>query len=58
MIQRYVLKSFSRHKARTIIMVLALLVMAAMLMTLNNGVDSLQRQVVELVERGPVSLLL
>ncbi|HQE93487.1 MAG TPA: FtsX-like permease family protein [Anaerolineae bacterium] len=51
MIQRYVLKSFSRHKARTIIMVLALLVVTAMLVTLNNSVDSLQRQVVELVER-------
>jgi ABC-type antimicrobial peptide transport system permease subunit/multidrug efflux pump subunit AcrA (membrane-fusion protein) len=32
-------------------MVLALLVVTAMLVTLNNGVDSLQRQVVELVER-------
>ena len=51
MISRYVLKSFSRHKARTIILVLALLVVTAMLVTLNNGVDSLQRQVVELVER-------
>ncbi len=51
MISRYVLKSFSRHKARTIIMVLALLVVTAMLVTLNNGVDSLQRQVVAIVER-------
>ncbi len=51
MISRYVLKSFSRHKARTVIMVLALLVVTAMLVTLNNGVDSLQRQVVELAER-------
>ncbi len=51
MIARYVLKSFSRHKARTVIMVLALLVVTAMLVTLNNGVDSLQRQVVEIVER-------
>ncbi|MBN2393497.1 MAG: ABC transporter permease [Anaerolineae bacterium] len=51
MIQRYVLKSFFRHKARTIIMVLALLVVTAMLVTLNNGVDSLQGQVVEIVER-------
>ncbi len=51
MISRYVLKSFSRHKARTVIMVLALLVVTAMLVTLNNGVDSLQRQVVEIVER-------
>jgi putative ABC transport system permease protein len=51
MISRYVLKSFSRHKARTVIMVLALLVVTAMLVTLNNGVDSLQGQVVELVER-------
>ena len=48
---RYVLKSFGRHKARTIIMMLALLVVTAMLVTLNNGVESLQRQVVELVER-------
>jgi putative ABC transport system permease protein len=51
MIQRYVLKSFFRHKARTIILVLALLVVTAMLVTLNNGVDSLQGQVVEIVER-------
>ncbi len=51
MISRYVLKSFSRHKARTVILVLALLVVTAMLVTLNNGVDSLQRQIVELVER-------
>ncbi|MFN2286181.1 MAG: ABC transporter permease [Anaerolineae bacterium] len=51
MISRYVLKSFFRHKARTIIMVLALLVVTAMLVTLNNGVDSLQGQVVEIVER-------
>ena len=41
MIQRYVLKSFFRHKARTVLMVLALLVVTAMLLTLNNGVDSL-----------------
>jgi len=51
MISQYVLKSFARHKARTIIMVLALLVVTAMLVTLNNGVESLQRQIVELVER-------
>jgi len=51
MISRYVLKSFSRHKARTVIMVLALLVVTAMLVALNNGVESLQRQVVEIVER-------
>jgi len=51
MIARYVLKSFSRHKARTVIMVLALLVVTAMLVALNNGVESLQRQVVEIVER-------
>jgi putative ABC transport system permease protein len=51
MISRYVLKSFSRHKARTVILVLALLVVTAMLVTLNNGVDSLQMQIVELVER-------
>ncbi|RLC80185.1 MAG: hypothetical protein DRJ03_04840 [Chloroflexi bacterium] len=51
MIARYVLRSFSRHKARTVIMVLALLVVTAMLVALNNGVESLQRQVVEIVER-------
>jgi len=51
MISRYVLKSFSRHKARTVIMVLALLVVTAMLVSLNNGVESLQQQVVEIVER-------
>jgi putative ABC transport system permease protein len=51
MISQYVLKSFSRHKARTAILVLALLVVTAMLVTLNNGVDSLQMQIVELVER-------
>ncbi len=51
MITRYVLKNFGRHKARTVIMVLALVVVTAMLVTLNNGIESLQRQVVELVER-------
>ena len=51
MIAQYVLKSFSRHKARTVIMVLALLVVTTMLVSLNNGVESLQRQVVEIVER-------
>ncbi|MCP4543731.1 MAG: ABC transporter permease [Chloroflexi bacterium] len=51
MIAQYVLKSFSRHKARTVIMVLALVVVTAMLVTLNNGVESLQRQIVEIVER-------
>jgi ABC-type lipoprotein release transport system permease subunit len=50
MIVRYVLKSFSRHKARTVIMVLALLVVTTMLVSLNNGIESLQRQIVELVE--------
>ena len=48
---QYVLKSFTRHKARTAIMVLALLVVTAMLVSLNNGVESLQTQVVEIVER-------
>jgi putative ABC transport system permease protein len=48
---QYVLRSFSRHKARTIIMVLALLVVTTMLVALNNGVESLQRQIVEIVER-------
>jgi len=51
MISQYVLKSFGRHKVRTIIMVLAVLVVTAMLVALNNGVESLQRQVVEIVER-------
>jgi len=51
MIARYVLKSFTRHKARTIIMMLALMVVTAMLVTLNNGIESLQRQIVEIVER-------
>ncbi len=51
MIAQYVVKSFARHKARTIIMILALVVVTAMLVTLNNGVESLQRQIVELVER-------
>ncbi len=52
MIAQYVLKSFTRHKARTVIMVLALLVVTTMLVTLNNGVESLQRQIVEIVERA------
>jgi putative ABC transport system permease protein len=51
MITRYVLRSFGRHKARTIIMMLALLVVTAMLVALNNGVESLRQQVVEIVER-------
>ncbi len=51
MIAHYVLQSFLRHKARTVIMVLALVVVTAMLVTLNNGVDSLQQQIVEIVER-------
>ncbi len=51
MIAHYVFKSFTRHKARTVIMVLALFVVTTMLVTLNNGVESLQRQIVELVER-------
>jgi putative ABC transport system permease protein len=51
MIAQYVLKSFTRHKARTVIMVLALLVVTTMLVALNNGIESLQRQIVELVER-------
>ncbi len=48
---QYVLKSFGRHKARTVIMVLALVVVTMMLVSLNNGVESLQTQVVEIVER-------
>ena len=46
MIAQYVLKSFSRHKARTVIMVLALVIVTAMLVTLNNGVESLQQQII------------
>ncbi|MBN1179907.1 MAG: ABC transporter permease [Anaerolineae bacterium] len=51
MIAQYILKSFGRHKARTAIMVMAVLVVTAMLVTLNNGVDSLQQQVVQIVEQ-------
>ncbi len=51
MITRYVLKGFLRHKARTVIMILALTVVTAMLVSLNNGIESLQQQVVELAER-------
>jgi len=50
MIARYILASFGRHKARTAIMTLALLVVTAMLVALNNSIESLQRQVVEIVE--------
>ena len=50
MIGQYVLKSFFRHKARTLIVILALLVVTAMLVTLNNSVDSLERQIVSLIE--------
>jgi putative ABC transport system permease protein len=50
MIAQYVFKSFFRHKARTIIVVLALLVVTSMLVTLNNAVDSLERQIVDLIE--------
>ena len=50
MIAQYVFKSFFRHKARTIIVVLALLVVTSMLVTLNNSVDSLERQIVDLIE--------
>jgi putative ABC transport system permease protein len=51
MIAQYVLKSFFRHKARTFIVILALLVVTAMLVTLNNSVDSLERQIVSLIEQ-------
>jgi ABC-type antimicrobial peptide transport system permease subunit len=51
MIAQYVLKSFFRHKARTIIVILALLVVTAMLVTLNNSVESLERQIVDLIEQ-------
>jgi putative ABC transport system permease protein len=50
MIARYVFKSFFRHKARTVIVILALLVVTSMLVTLNNSVDSLERQIVDLIE--------
>ncbi|HDQ72791.1 MAG TPA: FtsX-like permease family protein, partial [Chloroflexi bacterium] len=48
---KYILKSFGRHKARTLIMVLALLVVTVMLVLLNNSIESFQNQIVELVER-------
>ncbi len=48
---KYILKSFGRHKARTAIMVLALLVVTVMLVLLNNSIESFQNQIVELVER-------
>jgi putative ABC transport system permease protein len=51
MIAQYILKSFFRHKARTLIVVLALLVVTAMLVTLNNSVESLERQIVDLIEQ-------
>jgi putative ABC transport system permease protein len=51
MIAQYVLRSFLRHKARTFIVILALLVVTAMLVTLNNSVDSLERQIVSLIEQ-------
>ncbi len=51
MIVQYILKSFSRHKARTAIMVLALLVVTTMLVALNNGIESFQQQVVEIIEQ-------
>jgi putative ABC transport system permease protein len=52
MIAQYVLRGFGRHKARTAIMVLALLVVTVMLVTLNNIVESLQRQDAKFVESG------
>ena len=50
MMVRYILKSFTRHKGRTAIIVLALLMVTVMLMILNNAVESLQRQDVKFVE--------
>jgi hypothetical protein len=52
MIAQYVLRGFGRHKARTAILVLALLVVTVMLVTLNNIVESLQRQDAKFVESG------
>ncbi len=52
MMVRYILKSFTRHKGRTAIVVLALLLVTVMLMILNNAVESLQRQDVKFVESG------
>ncbi len=51
MMARYILKSFVRHKGRTSIIVLALLIVTVMLMILNNAVESLQQQDVKFVER-------
>ena len=51
MMVRYILKSFVRHKGRTSIIVLALLIVTVMLMILNNAVESLQQQDVKFVER-------
>ncbi len=50
MMVRYILKSFTRHRGRTAIVVVALLVVTVMLMILNNAVESLQRQDVKFVE--------
>ncbi|MCP4538915.1 MAG: FtsX-like permease family protein [Chloroflexi bacterium] len=50
MMVRYILKSFVRHKGRTAIIVLALLIVTVMLMILNNAVESLQQQDVKFVE--------
>jgi len=50
MMARYILTGFARHKARTAIMVLALLVVTVMLMILNNAVELLQQQDVVFVE--------
>jgi len=50
MMVRYILKSFIRHKGRTAIVVLALLLVTVMLMILNNAVELLERQAVTFVE--------
>jgi ABC-type lipoprotein release transport system permease subunit len=50
MMVRYILTGFARHKARTAIMVLALLLVTVMLMILNNAVELLQQQDVTFVE--------
>jgi ABC-type antimicrobial peptide transport system permease subunit len=50
MLVRYVLKGFTRHKGRSAIVVLALLLVTVMLMVLNNAVELLERQNVTFVE--------
>jgi ABC-type lipoprotein release transport system permease subunit len=50
MMVRYILTGFAHHKARTAIMMLALLMVTIMLMILNNAVELLQQQDVTFIE--------